>query len=84
MKWNPTLVKIVRSIFAYWKIKSFRHYLTAYVEEWFETCCDDGLLIAKSFTFRKKELDQQSLNCVARNKCLLKMHDSDTLIEQSL
>ena len=31
-----------------------------------------------------QELVQQSLNFVARNKCLLKMHDHDTLIEQSL
>ena len=81
---NPTLVKIARSIFAYWKLKSFRHYQADYIEEWVKNCCDGGLLISENFYLRKKELDQQSLNCVTRNKCLLKMRDRDTLIKQSL
>ena len=62
------MVKIARSIFAYWKIN--RHYQTNYIKEWVENCCDSGILIAENFDLRKEELDQQSLNCVARNKCL--------------
>jgi len=57
---------------------------TDYIEEWVENWCDGGLLIAENFYLRKDELDQQSLNYVARNKCLLKIRDRDTLIEQSL
>ena len=84
MERNPTLVKIALSIFAYWKIKSFRHYQTDYIEEWVENWCDGGLLIAENFYLKKEELDQQSLNCVARNKCLLEMRNQDTLMEKSL
>jgi len=84
MEQNPTSVKIARSIFAYSKIKSFRHYQTDYIEEWVENWCDGGLLIAENFYLRKEELGQQSLNYVARNKCLSKIRDWDILIEQSL
>ena len=84
MKRNLTLVKLAQSIFAYWKIKSFCHYQMDYIEEWVKNYCDGGLLIAENFYLWKEELDQQSLNCVARNKCLLKMRDRDTLTEQSL
>jgi len=65
-------------------IKSFCHNQTEYIKEWVENCWDGGLVIVEIFSFTKKEeeLDQQSLNFLARNKCLLKMHDQDTLIEQ--
>ena len=63
---------------------SFRHYQTDYIKERIENCCDGGLLIIENFYPRKEELDQQSLNYVVRNKCLLKMCDRDTLIEQSV
>ena len=84
MKQDQTLVKIVQSIFAYWKIKSFRHYQTDHIKELAQNCFDGVLFIVENFCLRKEELDQQSQNCVARNKCLLKMHDQDTVIEQSL
>ena len=83
-KTKPDLVKNCAINFRVLKIKSFRHYQIDYIEEWVENFCDGGLLIAENFYVRKEELDQQSLNCVARNKCLLKMHDGDTQIEQSL
>ena len=55
-------------------------------EKTMENCSgpDGGLLIAENFYLRRKELDQQSLNYAARNKCLLKIRDRDTLIEQLL
>ena len=34
-----------------------------------ENCCNGGFLIVESFY---QELDQQSLSCIARNKCLQK------------
>ena len=85
MKQYPTLVKIVRLIFAYLlKICSFHHYQTNYIKEWVKNDYDGGLFIVENFNSRNKELDQQSVNCVARNKCFLKMCNRDTLIEQSL
>ena len=83
----PTFVNIAWLIFTHWKIKSFNNYQTGYIKEWVNNCCeafDGGLVIIENFYFRKEELDQQSLNCVTRNKCLLKMRDWHTLIEQLL
>ena len=55
------------------------------MEELVKNCCDGGLLIAENFHLRKKELDKQSMNCVAsQNNCFLKMSDQNTPIEQSL
>ena len=82
MKQYPTLIKIIQSILACWKIKCFHHYQTEYIKEWIENCYDGELFIEENFYFGKEELNQQSLHCVARNKCLLKMRDRDTLIEQ--
>jgi len=56
---NLTLVKIVQSNLAYWKIKGFCHYQTDYVKEWAENCFDGGFFIAKSFYQRKEESYQQ-------------------------
>ena len=47
-----------------------------------QNLCDGRLVIVECFYLRKVEFDQQSLNCIARNKCLYKMCDRDTLIEQ--
>ena len=84
MERNQTSGKIAGSSFAFWKIKSFRHYQPDFIEEWVQNWCDEGLLIAENFYIRKEELEQQSLNYVARNKCLLKICNRDTLREQLL
>jgi len=49
MKQNPTLVKIVQSIFTCWKIKSFCHYQSDYIKEWIKNCYGSGLVIVESF-----------------------------------
>jgi len=40
-----------------------------------ENCSDGALVIIESFYQRKEELDKQSLNFAAKNKCLLEMSD---------
>ena len=54
------------------------------MKEWVKNCNEGGLLIVENFFLRKEELDQQSLNCVATKKSLMKMRDQDNLIEQLL
>ena len=34
-----------------------------------KNCCDGGSVIVESVYQRKEELDEQSLNCIARSKC---------------
>ena len=41
-----------------------------HIEMSLENCCDGGLVTVVSFYQRREELEQQSLKCVARNKCL--------------
>ena len=84
MKQNPTLVKSHDQFSHTEKSRVSTTIRLRTLMEWVENFCDGRLLIAENFYLRKEKFDQQSLNCVARNKCLLKMHDKDTLIEQSL
>ena len=55
--------------------------IKSYIEEWVKNCCDCRLVIVQKKK-SQKEFDWQSLNCVTRNKSLLKMRDTPILQNQ--